>query len=106
MLVHVVGCEKRPELVCKLECTWRTFYDMVFVTGNKDTLMTEPAAKGIDVRERLLEFHSQYYSSNIMGLAVVGKGWCIYWLCVCGVFVCRIFNVHICDFFACVFTHG
>ena len=56
----------------------QTSYDLVFLTGNKDTLMTEPTAKGIDVRERLLDFHSQYYSSNIMGLAVLGKGGCVF----------------------------
>ncbi|KAL8568009.1 hypothetical protein ACOMHN_029184 [Nucella lapillus] len=44
-----------------------------FATGNKDSLMTEPTAKGIDVREQLLQFHNRYYSSNIMGLSVLGR---------------------------------
>ncbi|GFO42675.1 insulin-degrading enzyme [Plakobranchus ocellatus] len=43
-----------------------------FGTGNKETLDEIPKSKGIDIREELLKFHSQYYSSNIMGLCVVG----------------------------------
>ncbi|GFO42674.1 insulin-degrading enzyme [Plakobranchus ocellatus] len=43
-----------------------------FGTGNKETLDEIPKSKGVDVREELLKFHSQYYSSNIMGLCVVG----------------------------------
>ena len=49
-------------------------HSLLCVAGNKDTLMTEPTTQGIDVRERLLQFHNQYYSSNIMGLSVLGKG--------------------------------
>ncbi len=33
-----------------------------------------PAEKNLDVREALLKFHDTYYSSNIMGLAVIGRG--------------------------------
>ncbi|PVD29637.1 hypothetical protein C0Q70_08892 [Pomacea canaliculata] len=44
-----------------------------FGTGNKDTLLTQTLAAGVDVRNELLNFHKQYYSSNIMGLCVVGK---------------------------------
>lgn len=44
-----------------------------FGTGNKETLLINPTAAGLDVRKQLLSFHSQYYSSNIMGLCVVGK---------------------------------
>ncbi|XP_070209984.1 insulin-degrading enzyme-like [Littorina saxatilis] len=44
-----------------------------FGTGNKDTLSTIPKSKGIDVRDELLKFHDKYYSSNMMGLSVVGK---------------------------------
>ncbi|GFS16143.1 insulin-degrading enzyme-like [Elysia marginata] len=42
-------------------------------TGNKETLEEIPKSKGIDVRDELLKFHSQYYSSNIMGMCVVGR---------------------------------
>lgn len=42
--------------------------------GNKDTLDTIPKSKGINTRDELLKFHSKYYSSNIMSLAVLGKG--------------------------------
>ena len=42
--------------------------------GNKKTLMTIPAQKNIDIRKELLKFHDTYYSSNIMGLVVVGRG--------------------------------
>lgn len=42
--------------------------------GNKLTLETRPTQDGIDVREELLQFHSTYYSSNLMGLCVIGRG--------------------------------
>ncbi|KAL5471496.1 hypothetical protein EMCRGX_G029619 [Ephydatia muelleri] len=45
-----------------------------FGTGNKYTLQDRPAELGIDVRKELLKFHSQYYSSNLMTLAVLGRG--------------------------------
>ncbi|KAK7485900.1 hypothetical protein BaRGS_00022895, partial [Batillaria attramentaria] len=51
---------------------WRIF-QLEKSLCNKDTLLTQPAAAGVDVREQLLSFHSQFYSSNIMALAVVGK---------------------------------
>uniref|UniRef100_A0A0B7AYG5 Insulin-degrading enzyme n=2 Tax=Arion vulgaris TaxID=1028688 RepID=A0A0B7AYG5_9EUPU len=44
-----------------------------FGTGNKETLETIPKSKGMDAREELLKFHCHYYSSNIMGLCVLGK---------------------------------
>ena len=43
-------------------------------TGNKYTLETKPQELGIDVREELLKFHSNYYSSNVMSLVVLGRG--------------------------------
>lgn len=46
---------------------------MVFL-GNKDTLVTIPKEKGIDVRQELLKFHQENYSSNLMALSVLGKG--------------------------------
>ncbi|XP_059421799.1 insulin-degrading enzyme isoform X1 [Carassius carassius] len=44
-----------------------------FGTGNKLTLETRPSQQGIDIREELLKFHSTYYSSNVMGLCVLGR---------------------------------
>uniref|UniRef100_A0A671RBQ6 Insulin-degrading enzyme n=1 Tax=Sinocyclocheilus anshuiensis TaxID=1608454 RepID=A0A671RBQ6_9TELE len=44
-----------------------------FGTGNKLTLETRPSKQGIDIREELLKFHSTYYSSNLMGLCVLGR---------------------------------
>ncbi|CAB3381398.1 Hypothetical predicted protein, partial [Cloeon dipterum] len=44
-----------------------------FGTGNKQTLIDDPKKNGINVREALLKFHSTYYSSNIMSLAILGK---------------------------------
>jgi len=41
-----------------------------FATGNVKTLDEVPREKGINVRERLLDFHKRLYSSNIMTLAV------------------------------------
>lgn len=42
--------------------------------GNKRTLEIIPKEKGVNVREELLKFHDTWYSSNIMALAVLGKG--------------------------------
>jgi len=44
-----------------------------FGTGNKETLDVLPKEQGVSVRDSLLEFHSTWYSSNIMGLAVLGR---------------------------------
>ncbi|MFH4976237.1 hypothetical protein AB6A40_002946 [Gnathostoma spinigerum] len=44
-----------------------------FGTGNKQTLMTDPRKKGIEPREALLKFHKEYYSSDIMTFAVLGR---------------------------------
>ena len=44
-----------------------------FGTGCRITLDTIPKEKGISVRDALLKFHKEWYSSNIMGLTVLGK---------------------------------
>jgi len=44
-----------------------------FGTGNKFTLKERTKEKGIDLRSTLLEWHDQYYSANMMTLAVCGK---------------------------------
>ena len=45
-----------------------------FGTGNLQTLKVEPESKGFSVREKLLKFHSKYYSANLMTLCLLGKG--------------------------------
>lgn len=42
--------------------------------GNKLTLDTIPKEQGLNVRDELLKFHDKWYSSNIMSLAILGKG--------------------------------
>ncbi|KYQ54449.1 Insulin-degrading enzyme, partial [Trachymyrmex zeteki] len=44
-----------------------------FFTGNRETLDTIPKQKGINVRNKLLEFYEKYYSANIMSLCVLGE---------------------------------
>ncbi|KAL0046282.1 hypothetical protein WJX82_008028 [Trebouxia sp. C0006] len=44
-----------------------------FSTGNKDTLLTHPKAKGIDSHLRMKDFYHAHYSSNIMCLSVYGS---------------------------------
>ncbi|GMR59756.1 hypothetical protein PMAYCL1PPCAC_29951 [Pristionchus mayeri] len=44
-----------------------------FGTGNKQTLMVDTKAKGIEARDVLLDFHKKHYSSNVMALVVAGK---------------------------------
>ncbi|ORX53679.1 hypothetical protein DM01DRAFT_1336212 [Hesseltinella vesiculosa] len=43
-----------------------------FETGNLETLMGSPKKQGLDIRDELLRFHSNYYSANIMKLCVLG----------------------------------
>jgi len=44
-----------------------------FMTGNSETLRDQPAREGVDVRAGLLKFHNEYYSANLMKLALVGR---------------------------------
>ncbi|KAI8924023.1 Metalloenzyme, LuxS/M16 peptidase-like protein [Entophlyctis helioformis] len=44
-----------------------------FGTGNLETLKDIPLSKDLDLRRILLDFHDQYYSANIMKVAVIGK---------------------------------
>ncbi|CAG0915335.1 unnamed protein product [Notodromas monacha] len=44
-----------------------------FGTGNIETLQTEPAKKGINVRNELLKFHQKWYSASLMTLSVIGS---------------------------------
>jgi insulysin len=45
-----------------------------FTTGNKKSLVEDPAKiDGIDIRESLMKYHNEWYSSNIMSLCVVGN---------------------------------
>ncbi|OAA58393.1 a-pheromone processing metallopeptidase ste23 [Niveomyces insectorum RCEF 264] len=44
-----------------------------FSTGNLEVLKVEPEARGINVREKFMEFHDKYYSANQMKLVVLGR---------------------------------
>ena len=44
-----------------------------FSTGNFQTLHVDPINQGLDVREVLLDYYSNHYSSNIMSLVILGK---------------------------------
>lgn len=44
-----------------------------FGTGNLATLWEEPRSRGVDIREKLLQFHAKYYSANMMKLVVIGR---------------------------------
>ena len=41
-----------------------------FGCGNIDTLLHEPRKNGVDIRERLLQFYEENYSSDIMSLVI------------------------------------
>lgn len=45
-----------------------------FSTGDINTLKIIPESEGIEIRQKLLDFHLKYYSANEMRLAVLGKG--------------------------------
>jgi len=42
-----------------------------FFTGNKKTLLDDTKAKGINLRDELINFYNRYYSANQMTLAIV-----------------------------------
>ncbi|KAI1098208.1 LuxS/MPP-like metallohydrolase [Jackrogersella minutella] len=44
-----------------------------FSTGNFEVLKTDPEAKGIDVRQKFIDFHEKHYSANRMKLCVLGR---------------------------------
>ncbi|KAL3417361.1 zinc protease [Phlyctema vagabunda] len=44
-----------------------------FSTGNFEVLKTQPEARGINVREKFIEFHAKHYSANRMKLVVLGR---------------------------------
>lgn len=44
-----------------------------FSTGNLETLKTLPEARGINVRDKFIEFYEKHYSANRMKLCVLGR---------------------------------
>ncbi|KAF5253168.1 hypothetical protein FANTH_1922 [Fusarium anthophilum] len=44
-----------------------------FSTGNYEVLKTLPEARGINVRDKFIEFHARHYSANRMKLVVLGR---------------------------------
>ncbi|KAG9229732.1 Metalloenzyme, LuxS/M16 peptidase-like protein [Amylocarpus encephaloides] len=44
-----------------------------FSTGNFEVLKTQPEKRGIDVRQKFMDFHEKHYSANRMKLVVLGK---------------------------------
>lgn len=44
-----------------------------FSTGNLETLKIAPEAKGINVRDKFIEFYEKHYSANRMKLCVLGR---------------------------------
>ncbi|TNN18138.1 Insulin-degrading enzyme [Schistosoma japonicum] len=44
-----------------------------FFSGNRYSLFESSCAKSVNTREQLLQFHSTWYSANIMGLVILGK---------------------------------
>ncbi|TFB05329.1 Putative zinc protease [Trichoderma ghanense] len=44
-----------------------------FSTGNLEVLKTIPESKGINVRDKFIEFHAKHYSANRMKLVILGR---------------------------------
>jgi insulysin len=44
-----------------------------FSTGNFEVLKTQPEARGIDVRQKFMDFHEKHYSANRMKLVILGR---------------------------------
>lgn len=53
-------------------CTPGHAYD-TFSWGNTQSLQTTPIAKGIDVREVMIDFYKRHYAANVMKLCVYGQ---------------------------------
>jgi insulysin len=44
-----------------------------FSTGNLEVLKIDPESKGINVRDKFIDFHGKHYSANRMKLVVLGR---------------------------------
>lgn len=44
-----------------------------FSTGSWETLHDDPIARGVQIRDKFMEFHAQHYSANRMKLVVLGR---------------------------------
>lgn len=44
-----------------------------FSTGNFEVLKTQPEARGVDVRQKFMDFHDKHYSANRMKLVILGR---------------------------------
>jgi insulysin len=44
-----------------------------FSTGNLEVLKTEPEARGVNVRDKFIEFYEKHYSANRIKLCVLGR---------------------------------
>ncbi|CAG8979190.1 hypothetical protein HYALB_00000326 [Hymenoscyphus albidus] len=44
-----------------------------FSTGNFEVLKTQPEARGVDVRQKFMDFHEKHYSANRMKLVILGR---------------------------------
>lgn len=44
-----------------------------FSTGNLEVLKIQPESRGINVREKFMEFHEKHYSANRMKLVILGR---------------------------------
>ncbi|KAI1157274.1 peptidase M16 inactive domain-containing protein [Nemania serpens] len=44
-----------------------------FPTGNLEVLKTAPEARGVDVRQKFIDFYKKHYSANRMKLCVLGR---------------------------------
>lgn len=44
-----------------------------FSTGSLEILKTAPEARGVDVRQKFMDFHAKHYSANRMKLVVLGR---------------------------------
>ncbi|KAH7350004.1 insulin-degrading enzyme [Plectosphaerella cucumerina] len=44
-----------------------------FSTGNFEVLKTQPESRGLNVRDKFMEFHAKHYSANRMKLVILGR---------------------------------
>lgn len=44
-----------------------------FGTGNFEVLKTRPEARGVDVRQKFMDFHKKHYSVNRIKLVILGR---------------------------------
>src|SRR2546423_928382 len=53
--------------------SYRHYYYYLLTTGSREKLITSPEKEGLNVTQKLYEFHKKYYTPSSMSLSVIGN---------------------------------